>query len=1246
MFFNNSDLEIMIGNANRFESLIHDLILSESILCGIPLDKINWDYRTNVGDGGRDIEINVASTNESRSFMPLTKSYWSIKSGKDGLEPSTLENEVCKHPKVLDYLKSNSSYVWCVAVPVNNNYRDKLRDKADMLSQKYEFNKDLIHFMYNDTITAWINKYPGIIPKYFPSLPLRWKTINEWIKDNKFFKVPWVDISNRSTLITRIIDHFYGTFSPNILHLVGQSGIGKSRTVNEACKKEKLLESVLYFENIDCFTSGYERYITRDESIHSLVIIDDVTIEEWNKLYNRLSEYNKRIRIVTIGPLPKGRGDFYDENILLVTPPDDNDDITKVIQSYDSSISKEQSEEIAKWSDCDLRLALLLSESYKRDPGLRNKPIQNVQEIFNRILKLYKNDIGDINEFRKFYEIFSMLVDLGYKNKYRKELTYISNYFGKPETDFDRAINLAISCGLGNSKGDFFEATPRALARFVFENWTWDIIKHSVTKFIKGMPTYQMQKRFFERGQECNSKLREEVNSALAEWFREEFAEYDISLIFTREASRVFLTYTELDPENGLAWLRKSVEIAPAQILLSFDGKTDGSGGWRGRRQAVWLCEHLACFPEYFYTCESILFRLALFETENDIGNNSTVIWQGLFLPVMSWTAIPFEDRLNILLKRLSNANMDELYLVANACVKLLQDRISRMIPPKVIGGRLTPEEWRPKTYKELYDLRKDAASRIIYAVKGLRPEKQDIPTRLIIENIQVFLKNDCFDLLCGWFTLQALNEEQSRLLRKKLDEYISFLELNNDKDKNNGIHKELNDIKKWRNSLEPITLESEIKEVTSRGYWSLRNVLGDNDRSKTYQLLAENTLNNIHVLDNLWDWFKSKDAISSRFFGMKLGYLDKKHILYPIFMPKLLSELITDLIDGYIYGILEREGCIPEFITNDLDKLAPTYPKQLIIITINSDCSEHGFKRLLMGIPLAGENVSQLLFGLASNPWSSFLSDNQKNEVLRLLISLAENNDQYAYKTALELLALWNHDKKENLIEPLASAALYILKHCIDKNCIFDDHYWNKVASMLPDTFLIEKIDILTIALVNWELGLHLLQDDALESLIEVAKVRPNEVMQSLGLKINDVKYKDIFFISVFRRLFEAIGLDVVKRWIQSNGIEAGRAIARHIQSPEPTETIPDYIPPLTEWLLTEFENDDRFFREFCAGRHSFESFSGPASDRFKEIYKNVSPYLNHKLRRIREWAEYEIDRAKENMEWDKKHDAEFDRG
>lgn len=162
-----------------------------------------------------------------------------------------------------------------------------------------------------------------------------------------------------------------------------------------------------------------------------------------------------------------------------------------------------------------------------------------------------------------------------------------------------------------------------------------------------------MMRRFIERSYECSDSVKEEVNSALAEWFRGKFPSPDISLINDRESSRTFFSYTELDPDRGLYWLKTAVNAAFPEQLLMFDGNPDGSGGWRGRRQVVWLCSQFACFEEYFWICEEILYKLALCETEHDIGNNSTGVWEGLFLPVFSGSTIPFERRFSFLLEKL-----------------------------------------------------------------------------------------------------------------------------------------------------------------------------------------------------------------------------------------------------------------------------------------------------------------------------------------------------------------------------------------------------------------------------------------------------------------------------------------------------------------------------------------------------------------------------------------------------------------
>jgi hypothetical protein len=69
--------------------------------------------------------------------------------------------------------------------------------------------------------------------------------------------------------------------------------------------------------------------------------------------------------------------------------------------------------------------------------------------------------------------------------------------------------------------------------------------------------------------------------------------------------------------------------------------------------------------------------------------------------------------------------------------------------------------------------------------------------------------------------------------------------------------------------------------------------------------------------------------------------------------------------------------------------------------------------------------------------------------------------------------------------------------------------------------------------------------------------------------------------------------------------------------------------VPALTEFLLSTFEEDDRTFREFCAGVHSMQLYMGDIAAEHEREAEVARQFLDHPLRRIREWAVYEIEHA-----------------
>src|SRR5262245_6532369 len=86
-----------------FQNFVYDLVVAEARQCHIPMGKIRFDSRVNIADGGRDI---IVGSNTRRTlFLPKGRSIWSVKSGADGLESSTLRKEIKaeNHPELQEH---------------------------------------------------------------------------------------------------------------------------------------------------------------------------------------------------------------------------------------------------------------------------------------------------------------------------------------------------------------------------------------------------------------------------------------------------------------------------------------------------------------------------------------------------------------------------------------------------------------------------------------------------------------------------------------------------------------------------------------------------------------------------------------------------------------------------------------------------------------------------------------------------------------------------------------------------------------------------------------------------------------------------------------------------------------------------------------------------------------------------------------------------------------------------------------
>jgi hypothetical protein len=146
-----------------------------------------------------------------------------------------------------------------------------------------------------------------------------------------------------------------------------------------------------------------------------------------------------------------------------------------------------------------------------------------------------------------------------------------------------------------------------------------------------------------------------------------------------------------------------------------------------------------------------------------------------------------------------------------------------------------------------------------------------------------------------------------------------------------------------------------------------------------------------------------------------------------------------------------------------------------------------------------------------------------------------------------------------------------------------------------------------------------------------DLAKDTPRAVTNAVGRALLAREGIGWHFVRL-SALYRAFPLKLVKEWLERAGVVGARALARHLPWPRIVDGEP-FVHPLTAYILEVFENDDEVFRAFSRGP-VVRSYSGDIAEEHEKEAEKRRAFLNHPLKRIREWAIDEVDRAKHSAE------------
>jgi len=1218
------DLErAFVGNGHEFEAFIHDLIRAVGRSCGISAQEIEYDRRTSVPDGGRDIVVRVGNPMTQKRFIPGVPSLWSVKAGKEGIDPNQLKKEILPqaredHPKVREALRNGSMYIWCAAHPASHDQRDKMREAAREVALELRVSDALIDFRWQDAVTDELNRFPNVISQHLPDVDSRWpgvRTLNEWQRE-PYLNNAWCDFGSRGALVTQIADHLLSSGLPNVLHIAGLSGIGKSRAALEACSSRDELHGVFYLSRAEELTPRLERSLQNAQRVY--VVIDETPLEEIDAIAARFGGHGDQVRIVTIGPASRQRV-VRGKDIVLVPEPEREEDVIAVLQSSAKGLSDTVLRSIAALSAHDLRLALMLVRASLRDPTLRTVPIVDFDGVWKRLMGLFRAEIPEPQIYYRSYAALTVAIDVGVEGEWRPELQCLAEYFQLAENDLLSCLNVAESCGLGLRMGRFFEVIPHALAIGLFRTLFRNQLRDRLPEFMELLPP-RLLRRFLERCQECPDDVREEVAARVGDVFLGWLQTIGMQALALRETSRVFQAWAEFDPVRGLAWLRQAVEAANEEQLLGIDGKPDGSGGWRGRRQLVWLCQNLACFAEHFLACEAVLFRLAEYENEQ-FANNSTSVWRSLFWPVLSHTETPFLDRFPILLKRLQQATPSNLLLSLNGAFSCLLSNIVGMpLPPRVVGGRVVPPSWMPESNNQWHQLRLEAAGKVIEAIRKMQPVVRGLALRELVSQLRLFRELGLVDQVRDLYRPEMLDSDLRLSLVLELQHLIGFYR-SVEKSQGRTMHAQVAPLEQWLTELTPSDLSTRVQDATARASYDL---WGDGGPDNFLSSLAEEVIASHEIVGKMADWFESPRAKAVDHLVFAIGKRDSADQLAPQIRSWLRADMCRKVTLPYLQGASVRGQGLPELWAQELDTLGDTKPGLTVTATLLADVSSRGCDRVIRVLADLAPPAARLLREFGSNRWSDILTANLQQTVLEALLNLARNNDTEAPLVGMDLVRFWCHWNKSPLSANLFPSALELAAQAPAFARAEDEYNWHETLRLLCPHDPVRVAEIMLDVMTSpnshpWRFG-----EDNVTVLIQAARLLPHGVMEVIGRYLLDRSRRSMFAVAVYHGLFDAVGVDTVRQWVNEHGGEHLRWIARHFPSPTTNALGIIEISPVTEWLFTEREEDQRAFEWFLMGRRSgARMWSGNQATAKRA---EMQPYLAHPLRRVREWAADEI--------------------
>lgn len=1198
-----------------FTEFVDALIRAQAHVGGLDASKIRTNLRVNIPDGGIDTEVVARCAGDTSGWLRDHATVFQYKAREvAGIQEKDLVTEIHK-PYSEDCIRNGHAYRFCVCDSVASEKKAQWENILTREAREINRQAPEAKVLSADDLAAWACQLPAVALRYFkPRLADICLYLEAWGQTITETTPKFVSVPAHHPIQERIMQHVDFTIQPAevVFSISGEAGVGKTRLAYESLVSLEQAHGLVVYTNDDEKAIKVATLLVNDKSQKAILVADECGVKARVKLNSLLDGAKARVRVINIdnsGERPSSEAPEY----------------------WMEKIPKETVEKI-------------LEENYPHVPGQRRRAYSSLSGGFVRLaadlcrhddLAAASRSIWDYIRSRLTKEEQQVLLGLslvtrvGMKQDVEEQLEELCSLIRVEVSEFrETADRLHDSPGFVSKGGRFYYVTPEIIAQIAFDKAWNKWAKDDVESFVHDIPQSLLQV-FMKR---VAKSARKEVRRTVGEFFQRW-----ASLLNPGELSSVtvvdwLVTLIELTPDTYLSTLRRLVEEATTDELSQVTGDSI-QGRWGPRRALVWLAEKIGAFPEHFDDAENILLRLALAESEPTIGNNATAQWGQLFWIALSGTALPFSERLERLEQRILSDSRRVSSLGLQALGQLLGRQHWRMVGPAVVAGRVPPEEWKPKTNAE-YRACMDRVVMLLQKLIGRTPspkERKEEAQYIIINNARFLLSSGYLEQMKTMFPEETLSDEVRIRLTENIQDFLHY-DVKEEGDRPGHPAGYVTDVTAWLSSLEPSDFHGRLVSLVGVEPWHHRLLEDEQTWMSHIHSLAVECLKDQSNFKEEIEWLCSPIAKSASYLGHELGKIDAEAELLEFVVESSLRLKSAELARLYITGLVTS---FPQHITRvneEIDRIQEKLAELAYELFMGGGDLTNSLQRTLHLVDTGRLPVTYLrgfAFGCGAR---EVLSGDEMAEVLRRLLAAIERGDSRARSVAIQFISFQITRAAERSAQSILArldlqTLVWRLVEVTSADVAGQSYAWIKIIEQLIHYNALRAIRITAFGLVGDDLN-HRKACEKL--LIKFGKARPEIVMNSLGRVMLDDRQGWKLYIDVYRSLVQSLSLEAVVAWLNEQGVKGARVLARHLPIPFVDTEGKPVVPPLTEFVLKTFEDDERVFREFVAGSGTFRMYSGDIAAQHEKEAETAREFLNHPLKRIRQWAEAEMKEAR----------------